>query len=188
MYYLVQNDIIWQQIEFPSAGLYRLSYFGHTRKDNITGKGLNPVKAFWVAEGSTVTNWIGTATPKSTNFVECVFTFKVPSATRATFGLQGGTEPTNGNQGDHTTVLDGVSLKRVFSENGGLPDVPEGLTVRVAADAKLSLDYDGTLELRALYLGGHAARGLITSATHPQYVSGVGEIYVKPRGAVFTIR
>ena len=188
MYYLVQNDIIWQQIEFPSAGLYRLSYFGHTRKDNITGKGLNPVKAFWVAEGSTVTNWIGTATPKSTNFVECVFTFKVPSATRATFGLQGGTEPTNGNQGDHTTVLDGVSLKQVFSENGGLPDVPEGLTVRVAADAKLSLDYDGTLELRALYLGGHAARGLITSATHPQYVSGVGEIYVKPRGAVFTIR
>ena len=188
MYYLVQNDIIWQQIEFPSAGLYRLSYFGHTRKDNITGKGLNPVKAFWVAEGSTVTNWIGTATPKSTNFVECVFTFKVPSATRATFGLQGGTEPTNGNQGDHTTVLDGVSLKRVFSENDGLPDLPEGLVMRVAADAKLSLDYDGTLELRALYLGGHAARGLITSATHPQYVSGVGEIYVKPRGAVFTIR
>ncbi len=188
MYCLVQNDIVWQQIEFPSAGLYRLSYFGHTRKDNITDKGLNPVKAFWVAEGSTVTNWIGTATPKSTNFVECVFTFKVPSATRATFGLQGGTEPTNGNEGDHTTVLDGVSLKRVFSENGGLPDVPEGLTVRVAADAKLSLDYDGTLELRALYLGGHAARGLITSATHPQYVSGVGEIYVKPRGAVFTIR
>ena len=188
MFCLVQNDIISQPIEFPAAGLYRLSYFGHTRMDNVTGKGLNPVKAFWVAEGSTVTNWIGTATPKSTNFVECVFMFKVPSATRATFGLQGGTEPTNGNQGDHTTVLDGVSLKRVFSENGGMPDVPEGLTMRVSADAKLSLDYDGTLDLRALYLGGHAARGLISSETHPQYIEGVGEIYVKTRGAVFSIR
>jgi hypothetical protein len=188
MYCLVQNDIISQPIEFPAEGLYRLSYFGHTRIDNVTGQGLNPVKAFWVAEGSTVTNWIGTATPKTTNFVECVFTFKVPSATRAIFGLQGGMEPTDGNQGDHTTVLDGVSLKRVFSENGGMPDVPEGLVVRVAADAKLSLDYDGTLKLRALYLGGHAARGLISSETHPQYIEGVGEIYVKPRGAVFSLR
>ena len=58
--------------------------------------------------------------------------------TRATFGLQGGMEPTNGNQGDHTTVLDGVSLKRVLSANGGLPDVPEGLTARVAEGATLS--------------------------------------------------
>ena len=108
--------------------------------------------------------------------------------TRATFGLQGGMEPTNGNQGDHTTVLDGVSLKRVLSANGGLPDVPEGLTARVAEGATLSLDYDGVLEMKALYLGGHAARGLITSATHPQYIEGVGEIYVKPRGSVFSIR
>ncbi len=42
--------------------------------------------------------------------------------------------------------------------------------------------------MKALYLGGHAARGLISAETHPQYIEGVGEIYVKTRGAVFSIR
>ena len=53
---------------------------------------------------------------------------------------------------------------------------------------------DGAMRVTAFdaetvgFLGGHAARGLISSETHPQYSEGVGEIYVKPRGAVFSLR
>lgn len=189
---VVQNDIVSQRIEFPSAGLYRLRFFARSRVDNPAGKGLNPVKAFYVADGSAETNWIATAKPFTTNFAECVYVFRVPSACKATFGFQGCYAANEGEAEyvgeDHTTVMDAVSIRRMVGEGDGLPDIPEGLSVKIDAGAKLSLDFDGTLNLNALYLGGHAARGEISAETHPEFVEGPGRMYVKMYGLTITIR
>lgn len=189
---VVQNDIVSQRIEFPSAGLYRLRFFAHSRVDNPAGHGLNPVKAFYVAEGSTETNWIAAAKPFTTNFVEQVHTFLVPAACKATFGFQGCYAANEGEAEyvgvDHTTAIDAVSIRRVIGVGDGLPDVSERLSVKVDAGAKLSLDFDGTLYLNALYLGGHAVRGEVSAETHPEFVEGPGRMYAKMHGLTITIR
>lgn len=189
---VVQNDIVSQRIEFPSAGLYRLRFFAHSRVNNPGYYGLNPVKAFYVADGSTVTNWIATAKPFTTNFVEQVHTFRVPAACKATFGFQGCYAANEGEAeyvgDDHTTAIDAVSIRRVIGVEDGLPDVSERLSVKVDAGARLSLDFDGTLDLNALYLGGHAVRGEVSAETHPGFVVGPGRMYVKMHGLTITIR
>lgn len=76
----------------------------------------------------------------------------------------------------------------MVGEGDGLPDIPEGLSVKIDAGAKLSLDFDGTLNLNALYLGGHAVRGEISAETHPEFVEGPGRMYVKMYGLTITIR
>lgn len=189
---LVQNDVVSQEIEFPAAGLYRLRYFAHSRAKNPSYYGCNPVKSFYVVEGSAVTNWIATAAPFATNFVECVHTFRVPAPCKATFGFQGCYAANEGEAEyvgvDHTTLIDAVSIRRIDAEGDGLPDVSETLSVKVAAGARLSLDFDGTLNLNALYLGGHAVRGEVSAETHPEFVEGIGRIYAKMRGLTVTIR
>lgn len=89
---------------------------------------------------------------------------------------------------DHTTAIDAVSIRRVIGVGDGLPDVSERLSVKVDVGAKLSLDFDGTLYLNALYLGGHAVRGEVSAETHPEFVEGPGRMYAKMHGLTITIR
>ena len=66
--------------------------------------------------------------------------------------------------------------------------MPENLTVRVAAGAKLRLDFGGTLPVAGLRLGSRAVAGTVSAATHPEFISGPGALEVKPRGFYLYIR
>ncbi len=187
---IVQNDITWRTFNVPEAGLYRLTYYTHSRMDNPRGSGDNPVYAFWVdPDEPATTNMIGRSLVTSTNFVQSTYTFMLPKKDGLIFGLQGGYSHLDGvaelTGYDHTTLLDGVSICR---EPDALPDVPENLSIAVATGAKLVLDFDGEITLVSCRLGGAGRAGEITAEKYPQYLSGPGRLYVKPRNLVILIR
>ena len=66
--------------------------------------------------------------------------------------------------------------------------IPKTLTVSVATDAKLRLDFSGTNEVRVLSLGGQRVTGFVSSVTHPDYITGSGVLEIKPRGTVVLFR
>ncbi len=187
---IVQNDITWRTFNVPEAGRYRLTYYAHSRQDNPRGSGDNPVYAFWVdPDEPAKTNIIGRSLVTSTNFVQCTHTFMLPQKDGLIFGLQGGSSHIAGvaelTAGDRTTIVDGVSICRAPD---ALPDVPENLSVAVATGAKLVLDFDGELTLASCRLGSVGRSGEITAEKYPQYLSGPGRLYVKPRNLVILIR
>ncbi len=187
---VVQNDITWQAFDVPEAGLHRLTYYAHTRIDNPSGLGSNPVYAFWVdPDEPAKTNMIGRSLVMSTNFVQCSYTFMLPKKDGLIFGLQGGYSHLDGmaelKGTDHTTIVDGVSICREPDE---MPDVPENLSISIAPGAKLALDFDGEITLASCRLGSVGRAGEITAEKYPQYLSGPGRLYVKPRNLVILIR
>lgn len=191
---IVQKDVVWRWVTISEGGLYRLRFHVHSRVDSNLGYGKNPVKVYWIDADNApnVTNWIGVAAAVSTNFVERTFDFVLPEKSKA-YGIklffQGSYSHIAGDAEyqakDRTTILDGVSLKKVATNGTGLPDLP-GISAKtgvlnVETGARLRLDYDGTLRLGALTLGGKTVEGEISSATKPDFISGPGKIYVKEK-------
>ena len=199
---VVQNDIVWRWITVPAnaGGLYRLRFHAHSRADANLAYGKNPVKVYWDDDAG-VRHWLGVALCSSTNFVEYAFDFVLPDKAAAygiKIGFQGsyshiaGQAEYQGN--DHTTILDGVSLRRLPRNGTGIPEL-EGLAdkktgeLSVANGAMLRLDYDGALTIGSLYLGGRHVTGEISAETHPNWISGPGKIMALERkGLMIVVR
>ena len=89
--------------------------------------------------------------------------------------------------GDRACAIDGLSLKRL----GGTklpPSVPKELRIEVAEGARLNLDFDGRIQTRGVWYGGTFHAGMISAETHPEFVTGVGEIESVPSGTVLIFR
>lgn len=190
---IVQNDITWQTIDVPEAGVYRLRYFTHSRADNPSSYGNNPVNAFWMDPATPAkTNWIGRTLSTATNFVEASFLVRLPARDGLVLGFQGGYSHLAGvaefKGNDHTAMLDGVSLRLADVADDALPDVDENLEIRVETGAKLRLDFAGTLPVSRVRLGGRAASGTVSAETDPDYILGPGALEIKPRGLTIYIR
>ena len=60
--------------------------------------------------------------------------------------------------------------------------------MRLDASTRLRLDYDGTVEVGRLMLGGRSVVGTI-DATHPSgLVYGAGALYIRPKGTIVIFR
>lgn len=87
--------------------------------------------------------------------------------------------------------IDDVELVR---QDVYVPPTPpvnaKNLIVSVAEGAKLTLDFQGAARVSKLVLGDEEViDGIISAATHPDYISGTGSLEVVPaRGMVFGIR
>ena len=69
-----------------------------------------------------------------------------------------------------------------------VPDISSETSLDVTIGAKLNLDFAGTLPLKEVRLGGRRKSGTISAARFPDYVTGPGEVYVKPLGLSVFIR
>ena len=68
------------------------------------------------------------------------------------------------------------------------PDVGRDVEVSLDAGTRLRLDYDGTVEVGRLSLGGKSVVGVV-DATHPSgLVYGPGALYIRPRETVVIFR
>ena len=67
------------------------------------------------------------------------------------------------------------------------PDVTYGF-YRVAADAKLRLDFPGTNHIKKLVLGGRSYHGIVSARDVPEYLSGDGALCVATKGTMMIIR
>ena len=50
------------------------------------------------------------------------------------------------------------------------------------------LDYPGTIKVRRLKLGDVSKVGIVSAATDPDYIGGIGSIEVVPSGITISIR
>lgn len=57
-----------------------------------------------------------------------------------------------------------------------------------ASGARLVLDYPGTIKVRRLKLGGVRKAGVVSAATDPDYIGGIGSIEVVPSGITVNFR
>ena len=191
---LVNDDAAAQSVTFPTGGLYRLSANLAARSAPGTlsfDKGLNPL-AFFCARGG-VTNWLGcTDTAATTNFHEYAFLVRIPEA-GGTYDVGFRGRRAWGGEGtpavDRTTLVDAVQLYRV--ETARPLDLPETLEIDVADGAQLTLDFDGTNEIRRLTIAGRGYAGFVSLADRPGLLgtlAGRGTLFIRPRGAVLLLR
>ena len=178
-----------QEIAFPAAGRYRLRFHVSERADSRytpENKGLCPYRA-WIARDG-VTNVIGRSTSSTSNFVAHTWRFTVPDASAPwTFGFEAVNEVTSSNR-DRTVQIDGVSIVKDNTPVAETPDLPEKLEVSVAAGAELRLEFTGTNRIDRLSLGGVAVSGIVSAATHPEYITGDGALEILPKGTILLFR
>ena len=184
---VTQIGQVTQPLTVPEDGIYRLSFRTLSRHDSLD-HGFDPIRVWLEANGTKTV--IARTEVVTTNFCTQVFYVRL-KAGDYTFGLQGENDVSVTGFNDRSSLVDCVSLVRVGWMDGNAPDVPENLEVKVAEGAKLALDFDGRLKLGRLRLGGRAVSGEISAAKRPDlapYLSGPGEVYVEPRGAVLIFR
>jgi len=58
----------------------------------------------------------------------------------------------------------------------------------VAADAQLRLEFTGTNRIDRLTLGGVPVSGIVSAATHPDYITGDGALEILSKGTILLFR
>jgi hypothetical protein len=190
---LVNDDMLFQPVTFPTGGLYRLTVNLKSRGTTSpnTGNGNNPVNVYLARDG--VTNIVGRSdNAATTNFNEYAFTFAVPpEGGTYDVGFRGASVWSGDESArvDRTTLLDAAWLCRVESQRDiGLP---EHLKIEVADGARLQLDFAGTNKIESLRIAGKSYEGLISVETHPELfptLAGPGTLMITPKGTLILFR
>jgi len=198
---LKDSAAIWQDLNFPVAGAYRLSFWARSRISHYgTGNapdtldfGGNALRASLIVGG--VTNTI-VETPRvvSTNFNRTVALFTVPSAGKHTLCIAGINDPdagiwTGGRREDANVLIDCVAVIPA-PEAGAAPKLPEDLALKLTGDSKLRLDYVGEATVHKLKIGAKRYHGRVDATVAPGIVTGPGALNVtepKP-GMIFLVR
>ena len=190
---LVNDDMLFQPVTFPTGGLYRLTVNLKARGTTSpsSGNGNNPVDAYLARDG--VTNFVGRSDgAATTNFNEYAFTFAVPpEGGTYDVGFRG-TSVWGGEDAprvDQTILLDAAWLCRVEAERP--IDLPEHLNIEVADGARLHLDFAGTNVVNSLHIAGRSYVGLVSAAEYPELypvLSGPGTLLIVPKGTLLLFR
>lgn len=185
---------VYRTVLFPEPGLYRFTYHARSRSDETYG--FNPVFAYVVLADGTTNTVCRTKIPRGQNFVEYSYLFRMPEAGSRTFYIIGEGVPSGNltedgkDKANRSTLIDGLSLVKVDESSLTAPQVPDRLRMSVAEGACLVLDYPGTKTVASLTFGGEhvTGPGIVNAESHPEYVSGIGSLTVKPFGTAVIIR
>ena len=182
---VVFSGVIKQTVAFSEAGVYRLTFHAISRVDRGSGFpsaasfGLNPITA-WIARNGT-TNAIGYVKTYDEIFRRHEFLFPVSETGSYELGFQGQSVT------DKTSLIDAVSVERVTLSEPA-PLMPKATVLDVAAGARLNLNYVGTVPVTTVLYDGHMIEGTISSRTHPEFVSGAGELYSSAKGTLIRVQ
>ncbi len=172
---------MYQDIEFPREGVYRLSFYTHCRLNAGSSTYTCPTKWWLAANG--VTNLIIRSANDTKGYVEHAADFYVPNA--GTFRLGIVADQASANYYD--AMLDGVSVTHVgdlLPANG----FDKNMRIDVAAGARLGICFAGTNRIGRLNLGGRSVTGIIDAKSHPDYIVGTGAFCVLPKGMSISVR
>lgn len=176
-----------QQLPKMAKGRYRFRVAGNTRSNaNYDKNGIRVT----LNDASGNEKYVVFEQNEITNYEAKVFTSFVDVTEEAAYKLvvKGTHAETWAGGGDRGCVIDGLSLKRDYGERTIVPSVPNDLRITVAEGAKLNLDFKGKITVRTLRLGGTGCIGTVSAVTHPDYITGDGEIEVEPHGTVLIFR
>lgn len=181
----VGNGALRQVVELE-AGRYELSFSRETAIMNKDGTDLETT--FWVA--------VSPGYEYNYNYIYREYPQETEMAARKTVYF---TVPTNGEymiefhtvfERNLSVMLDDVYLRRADAAPvaGYADSIPEKLQVEVASGARLNLDFDGQARVKQVKYAGRSYAGVISHATHPEFVMGRGELYAAPRGTIILFR
>lgn len=179
--------VLYQDIDFPSKGLYRLRAYARPRSENGAMSRGN-LEFDLVRSGTTVTNVIGRTgagdvMPRYLQFVEFNYLFKVEQAGTYAFVIR-----KLGTDGSRDTYVDDISITCAKEELADF-EISENTHIDVADGAMLRLDFTNTVKTASLQLGGVTVRGLVNEETYPEYVSGPGSLMaVGGKGLMMILR
>lgn len=184
------DSTLYQTLPAMKAGKYRFRVAANSR--NNPKYGHNGFKAWLEKSGSDPVDICRIGNVHNGNPKVHYFDFEVPEDGVYTFKLQG----TVAGQPDWALgtivcVVDGLSIKRVFDEDMVLPEVPANTKITVASGAKLKLDFDGSLDVGTVTLGGTKVYGgEVSAASHPDFIEGTGKLGVTTsnKGMLLLIR
>jgi hypothetical protein len=91
-------------------------------------------------------------------------------------------------EGEGALTLETGALAQDWEASLGVKEGALKLKETVAEGAKLRLDYTGIGEVDRIKLGGIAVSGYVSAETHPQFISGDGVLYARPKPTVMIIR
>ena len=174
-----------QSMSVPEAGLYRIGLKARTATGTASvsnGYMFDPLE-IRVMQGAT-TNFIARADADTDTFRPYSWWWNVPAPGSYTLVIAGTVAARK------YTLVDEVSVVKC---DAGIvdvaPNISSAVTLGVAAGAEVALDFPGTLELFSLRLGGHKPQGeYFSAATHPEYFTGTGTLFVKPKATVLYVR
>ena len=184
------DSTLYQTLPAMKAGKYRFRVAANSRSNGQYGH--NGFKVWLEKSGSDPVNICQIDHVHNGNPKVHYFDFEVPEDGVYTFKLQG----TVAGQpawalGTIACVVDGLSIKRVFDEEMVLPEVPANTKITVASGAKLKLDFDGTLDVGTVTLGGTKVYGgEVSKTTYPNFIEGDGKFNVTTsnKGMLLLIR
>ena len=176
---------IYEDVALPFAGRYRLSFYTHSRQNKTGIYGPNPLEVRLIYGGKT--NVLGRVDTYSTDWVQRIYEFTVPSAGTYRVELKGLTNPLNANA-QYEAHVDSISLKQVHEERDLTAPFDRETCIDVAQGARLETDFIGTNVIRRMKLGGVAVRGVVDVSDYPEYLSGRGVFHIVPHGSVMVLR
>lgn len=193
---VINAGAIRQNLYFPAAGSYSLSFWARSRVADFSGTlnsrfyGGNKIRAMLI-DGATTNTIVETASIYSTNFCQTVALFKVPSAGTRTLLLAGVNNPsagihTGGSIDDSNAILDCVSVTAA-PEGGAAPVLSRDLNLQMPDGGKLRLDYDGEATINSLKIGSRWLSGRIDASDASGLVSGAGVLNVRSAGPGFIL-
>ena len=176
----------WQDVTFPHAGWYRLSYLAKTRANASSES--KRVEAVLIDTATAVTNRID-CFHRLPRGVFCqrtaLFCVDAPGTRRLTVLLP--------EVSTDYPAFDDFSIRYVGQDGGSLASpadeevATEGLSVNIARDAYLQLDYAGTNRVSRLVIDGvRQTPGVVNAANCPAII-GPGSLLVQPRDIGCTI-
>lgn len=186
---VTDKDCLYQTVNFPEAGLYRVRFLQRTRFSASQYYGANPLELS--IGNASATNVIGRSQVWNGNWEERSFLFNVATAGDWEFAIRGLGATWGGNEVGHTSFVDCVSIVRVKDTLAAAPAVAETQRPRinVKKGGMLSLDFTGTLQVGSLKLGGRLVKGTVNASTHPDYITGAGSLEAVPnRGLGIIVR
>ena len=173
-------------VTFPVKGLYRLTFHARARADGANLSCL-PLRGFVKLSDDSEMEIFRMQMPFIQGFQEYTYLFEMPETGVKTFCIHG-IAMDDVNTGDRSSYVDGISIVKVDDLAQSVPEVPKTARISVAGGARLALDYAGTVKVESLTLGGVKIRGSVSAATHPDFITGMGEIEVLPSGFLLSIR
>ena len=198
---LVQCGEVSQQVTFTEPGIYRFATWVRTRVNNgTTYYGGNRLWAYLVDDQGQTNDVAKTEQMLAKVFVHHSYLFRVGKAGTYTFVMRGmngmpqpdgsylNVVPAGCNAQDSWVLADDVSIRKATAEELAVDYSLGQAELKLGVATKLRLDFDGTMKVDRLKLGGKWCRGVI-DASHPSgLVSGSGKFDVAGRGLFIVVQ
>ena len=185
---LMGTGQIYQDITFPSNGVFKLSFYSAGRF--LYDSGVDPDRTTGAArlghdyrvciDGKTV------MTVQTMDEIYHLYNVRLPALKAGVHRLSFEGINTLGGS-ERGSSFDAIRLVSV--DTSSTEDLlPADSIIEVAAGAVLNLDYFGTNEVKSVKLGGIEPSGVITAERFPAYIIGEGALFTSVKGTLILIK